>query len=83
MYLSILWHLHQPIYRHPENDVYVLPWVNFHLTKNYYQMAVLAEEAGFPCTFNLVPCLLEQIEDYCREKRSIRFRSCCRPIPEN
>jgi alpha-amylase/alpha-mannosidase (GH57 family) len=68
MYLSILWHLHQPIYRHPENDVYVLPWVNFHLTKNYYQMAVLAEEAGFPCTFNLVPCLLEQIEDYCRGK---------------
>ena len=68
MYLSILWHLHQPVYRNPDGGEYVLPWVNFHLTKNYYQMAFLAEEAGFPCTFNLVPCLLEQIEDYCRGK---------------
>src|SRR4030042_6279133 len=66
MYLSILWHLHQPVYRNPDSGEYVLPWVNFHLTRNYYQMAFLAEEAGFPCTFNLVPCLLEQIEDYCR-----------------
>jgi alpha-amylase/alpha-mannosidase (GH57 family) len=64
MYFSILWHLHQPVYRSPESGEYVLPWVNFHLTKNYHQMAFLAEEAGFPCTFNLVPCLLEQIEDY-------------------
>jgi alpha-amylase/alpha-mannosidase (GH57 family) len=68
MYLSILWHLHQPVYRNPDSGEYVLPWVNFHLTRNYYQMAFLAEEAGFPCTFNLVPCLLEQIEDYCRGK---------------
>jgi len=68
MYLSILWHLHQPVYRDPDSGEYVLPWVNFHLTRNYYQMALLAEEAGFPCTFNLVPCLLEQIEDYCRGK---------------
>jgi len=55
MYLSILWHLHQPVYRDPDSGEYVLPWVNFHLTRNYYQMALLAEEAGFPCTFNLVP----------------------------
>jgi alpha-amylase/alpha-mannosidase (GH57 family) len=66
MYVSLLWHLHQPIYRHPESREYVLPWVNFHLTKNYYQMAYLAEESGCPCTFNLVPCLLEQIEEYSR-----------------
>jgi alpha-amylase/alpha-mannosidase (GH57 family) len=66
MYLSILWHLHQPIYRSPQTGEYVLPWVNFHLTKNYHQMASLAEEAGFPCTFNIVPCLLEQIADYAR-----------------
>jgi alpha-amylase/alpha-mannosidase (GH57 family) len=46
----------------------MLPWVNYHLTKNYYQMAFLAEETGFPCTFNLVPCLLEQVEDYCKGK---------------
>lgn len=64
MFLSFLWHLHQPIYRDPDSREYVLPWVNFHVTKNYYQMARLAEEADFPCAFNLVPCLLEQMDDY-------------------
>jgi alpha-amylase/alpha-mannosidase (GH57 family) len=64
MYLSILWHLHQPIYRLPETGEYILPWVNYHLTKNYYQMAVLVEEQGYPCTMNLVPCLLEQMDQY-------------------
>jgi len=64
MYLAILWHFHQPVYRRPLGREYVLPWVNYHATKNYYQMARLAEETGFPCTFNFVPCLLEQIEDY-------------------
>lgn len=64
MDLAILWHFHQPIYRRPRSRNYVLPWVNFHATKNYYQMARLAEETGFPCTYNFAPCLLEQIEDY-------------------
>jgi alpha-amylase/alpha-mannosidase (GH57 family) len=66
MDLAILWHFHQPIYRRPRSRDYVLPWVNFHATKNYYQMARLAEETGFPCTYNFAPCLLEQIEDYAR-----------------
>lgn len=64
MRLAILWHFHQPIYRRPGGRDYVLPWVNFHATKNYHQMARLIEETGFPSTFNFVPCLLEQIEDY-------------------
>jgi alpha-amylase/alpha-mannosidase (GH57 family) len=64
MHLALLWHLHQPVYRRPHSRDYVLPWVSFHAVKNYYQMARLVEEAEFPCTFNFVPCLLEQIEDY-------------------
>ncbi|MCX6562830.1 MAG: glycoside hydrolase family 57 protein [Candidatus Aminicenantes bacterium] len=66
MYLAILWHFHQPIYRRPRSRAYVLPWVNYHATKNYHQMARLIEETGFPCTFNFVPCLLDQIEDYAK-----------------
>lgn len=66
MNLAILWHFHQPIYRRPRSRAYVLPWVNFHATKNYHQMARLVEETGFLCTFNFVPCLLEQIEDYAK-----------------
>jgi alpha-amylase/alpha-mannosidase (GH57 family) len=62
--LALLWHFHQPIYRKPGTREYALPWVNFHTTKNYHQMARLAEETGYPSTFNIVPCLAEQIQDY-------------------
>lgn len=68
MYLSILWHFHQPIYRNSRNGEYVLPWVNYHMVKNYYQMAFLIKESEFPCTINFVPCLLEQIGNYAQGK---------------
>jgi alpha-amylase/alpha-mannosidase (GH57 family) len=82
MYLSILWHHHQPIYRHPENGQYLLPHVNYHLTKNYYQMAYLAEESGFPCVFNLVPSLLEQVEDYSRGQARDSFQEALEKDPQ-
>jgi len=68
MYLNFIWHFHQPVYRHPRSDEYLLPWVNFHTTKNYWQMLRLIEEREFSCTINLVPCLLEQIKDYAENK---------------
>lgn len=64
MQLAILWHFHQPIYKTPGGRAYVLPWVNVHTTKNYWPMARLAAECGWPCTYNFVPCLLEQMADY-------------------
>jgi len=64
MFVNFLWHFHQPIYRHPLTGEYLLPWVNFHTTRNYWQMARLIEESEFPCAVNFVPCLLEQIKDY-------------------
>ncbi len=64
MYLSLVWHFHQPIYKDASNGEYVLPWVNFHATKSYYQMGELVRETGFPCAFNFVPCLLEQLMEY-------------------
>ncbi|MDD8025880.1 MAG: glycoside hydrolase family 57 protein [Acidobacteriota bacterium] len=64
MRVAILWHFHQPIYKTPEAYDYVLPWVNYHATRNYWQMARLAQDGGWPCTFNFVPCLLEQLLDY-------------------
>src|SRR4030042_6927848 len=60
----LFWHFHQPMYKNPVSGRFVLPWVNFHSVKNYRQMAVLSEETEFPSTFNFVPCLLEQVEDY-------------------
>ena len=64
MLVNFLWHFHQPIYRLPNTGQTILPWVNYHTTKNYWQMLKLIEENEFPCTINLVPCLLEQIKDY-------------------
>ncbi len=64
MYLSFVWHFHQPIYRDPDTREYLLPWVGLHAVKNYHQMAALLEETEFPCTFNFVPCLVEQILEY-------------------
>lgn len=64
MYMNFVWHFHQPIYRLPDSQEFILPWVNYHSTRNYWQMLKIVEETEFPCTINLVPCLLEQIEDY-------------------
>jgi len=65
IHISFLWHMHQPNYRDAVRGYYTMPWVRLHATKAYYDMAVLAGK--FPemgQTFNLVPSLLEQIEDY-------------------
>ncbi len=57
--------MHQPNYRDSLKGSYSMPWVRLHATKAYYDMALLAE--SYPemrLTFNLVPSLLEQLEDY-------------------
>ena len=65
LYVAFLWHMHQPNYRDPFKGYFAMPWVRLHAGKAYYDMAVLAEKfPGMGLTFNLVPSLLEQIEDY-------------------
>jgi alpha-amylase/alpha-mannosidase (GH57 family) len=64
MYLNFVWHFHQPIYHLPDSQYYLLPWVNYHITRDYWQMLKIIDEAEFPCTINLVPCLIEQVMDY-------------------
>lgn len=57
--------MHQPLYKDPMTGEYTMPWVLFHGTKDYYDMAAILEE--FPDvhqTFNVVPCLIEQINEY-------------------
>jgi alpha-amylase/alpha-mannosidase (GH57 family) len=61
----VLWHQHQPFYKNLVTGEYRLPWVRLHGLKDYYGMVKLLEE--FPNihqTFNLVPSLIAQIEDY-------------------
>ncbi len=63
--LLFLWHMHQPFYKDLVTGQYRLPWVRLHALKDYYGMVKLLDE--FPDvhqTFNLVPSLIAQIEDY-------------------
>lgn len=57
--------MHQPFYKDMVSGEYVLPWVRLHAIKDYYDMAAILDEfSNIKQTFNLVPSLLEQIEDY-------------------
>jgi alpha-amylase/alpha-mannosidase (GH57 family) len=81
MYLSIVWHFHQPIYKEPSGGEYILPWVNLHATKNYHPMGELVREAGFPCTFNFVPCLLEQLQEYASGTANDPYERALEKVP--
>jgi len=57
--------MHQPQYRDPENGRYVLPWTRLHALKDYWGMVeVLREFPNFHATFNVVPSLGMQLEEY-------------------
>jgi alpha-amylase/alpha-mannosidase (GH57 family) len=63
--LVLLWHMHQPFYKDMVTGEYRLPWVRLHALKDYYGMVKLLDE--FPQVhqnFNLVPSLIDQIQDY-------------------
>jgi alpha-amylase/alpha-mannosidase (GH57 family) len=65
IHLAVLWHMHQPQYRDPETGTYVLPWTRLHATKDYWGMVKLFEEfPKFHATFNMVPSLCMQLEEY-------------------
>ncbi len=65
IHLILLWHMHQPQYRDPSSGRYVLPWTRLHALKDYYGMVrVLEEFPGVHATFNLVPSLVLQLQEY-------------------
>src|SRR6266550_3271389 len=69
IHLVVLWHMHQPQYRDPETGRYVLPWTRLHALKDYYGMVELLREfTNFHATFNIVPALGAQLEEYASGK---------------
>src|ERR1700730_7844634 len=61
--------VHQPQYRDPESGRYVLPWTRLHASKDYFGMVkVLEEFPAFHATFNVVPALGMQLEEYASGK---------------
>jgi len=63
--VAFIWHMHQPFYKDPISDKYLMPWVRLRGVKDYYPMAHLVDASERArVTFNLVPSLIEQIIDY-------------------
>jgi alpha-amylase/alpha-mannosidase (GH57 family) len=66
LYLSIIWHQHQPrYYQDAVTGIYSKPWVRCHATKDYYDMAAMLK--AYPtvkATFNLTPSLIFQLQDF-------------------
>jgi starch synthase len=63
--VAFVWHMHQPYYKDDLTSTYLLPWVRLRSAKDYLKMPSLLD--AYPkvrATFNLVPSLLAQIEDY-------------------
>jgi alpha-amylase/alpha-mannosidase (GH57 family) len=65
IYLSIIWHQHQPVYfKDLESNVYERPWVRMHAAKDYVDMAAILEQyPDIHVTFNLTPSLIAQLDD--------------------
>jgi alpha-amylase/alpha-mannosidase (GH57 family) len=69
LYLALLWHQHQPLYRDTTlpspRGSYLQSAVRRHAIRDYYAMAALVGQyPGVHLTINLTPSLLSQIEDY-------------------
>jgi len=67
--IAFLWHMHQPYYKDAKTGQYQMPWVRLHGLKDYYDMvAVLDHFPQIRSTFNLVPSLIEQVQDYAQNQ---------------
>ena len=67
LYIAFVWHMHQPYYKNLSTGEISLPWVRLHGTKDYLDMLeILSSFPRIHQTFNLVPSLIEQIDEYVR-----------------
>ncbi len=65
IYLCVLWHMHQPFYKDLISGEYRMPWTRLHALKDYYGMvSVLRDFPEVHQTFNLVPSMVVQVEEY-------------------
>ena len=75
--LCFLWHMHQPFYKDLWTGEYKLPWTRLHALKDYAGMVeILAEFPRIRQTFNLVPSMVMQIDEYARGVASDPFFDC-------
>jgi alpha-amylase/alpha-mannosidase (GH57 family) len=73
--ISLYWHMHQPDYRDSISGEYVLPWTYLHAIKDYSDMAYhLEANVKARVSFNYVPILLDQLEDYVAQFKANKMR---------
>jgi alpha-amylase/alpha-mannosidase (GH57 family) len=76
-HLCFVWHMHQPFYKDLVTGEYRLPWTRFHALKDYYGMVkVLEDFSSVHQTFNLVPSMIVQIQDYASGVAADPFLDC-------
>ncbi len=69
--------MHQPFYKNLWTGEYQLPWTRLHALKDYAGMVeILAEFPHVRQTFNLVPSMVLQIDEYATGKASDPFFDC-------
>jgi alpha-amylase/alpha-mannosidase (GH57 family) len=72
--LCFLWHMHQPFYKDLWTGQFRLPWTRLHALKDYAGMVrILGDFPDVHQTFNLVPSMVAQIEEYASGKASDPF----------
>lgn len=77
--VAFVWHMHQPFYKDTLSGKYLMPWTRLHGIKDYFPMAALVEEFDdIKVTFNLVPSLVEQINDYAANDAADTFMDLTR-----
>ena len=65
LYVSIIWHYHQPWYYDADGKAFILPWTRMHTVGNYYKMAyILSKYPSVKATFTFSGSLVQQILDY-------------------
>jgi alpha-amylase/alpha-mannosidase (GH57 family) len=69
--------MHQPFYKDLWSGEYKLPWTRLHALKDYAGMVeILADFPSIHQTFNLVPSMIAQIDEYASGKASDPFLDC-------
>lgn len=65
VYLSLIWHQHQPSYEDTRKNALIGPWVRTHATKDYFDMAYrIKQYPQIHMTINLSSVLLNQLNKY-------------------
>jgi alpha-amylase/alpha-mannosidase (GH57 family) len=84
IYLSLIWHLHQPLYAtDPQTGLVTQPWVRLNATWNYYDTAAMIEQhSNIKATISLSPVLIKQLDDLANGARDVHWELSVKPAAQ-